>query len=247
MSTLKAIIIEDEINGQQALKSLLEMYCPEVRVVGIAGSVDIGVELIREKAPDVIFLDIILGQESGFDLLEALQPINFQIIFTTSLDSYALQAFKVNAVDYLMKPIEPGELVKSVDKAHKLTSADQFNEKFTNILNTFQNQALERISIPSRTDGISIIEVKKIMYINGSGPYSTFFLENGKKIVASNNLGHYAEMLSEKDFFRTHQSYLVNIKFVSKVMPADGLVELTGGQQLPVARSRRDGFLERLL
>ena len=247
MSNLNAVIIEDEINGQEALVALLELYCPKVEVEGIAGTVDEGKELIIEKKPDLIFLDIILGQENGFDLLASLQPVSFQIIFTTSLDNYALKAFKANAVDYLMKPIEPHELVKAVDKARKLAGTDEFSDKFASILNAFQKQQLERITIPSKTEGISIVEIQKIIYVNGSGAYSTFFLDNGQKILASNNLGYYVDLLPGKDFFRTHQSYIVNINSISRVIPADGVIELINGEQVPLARSRRDGLMERLV
>lgn len=246
MNTLNAVIVEDEVNGQEALVALLELYCPTVKVVGIAGAVDEGVELIRLQKPDLVFLDIILGQENGFDLLVSLQPVNFQIIFTTSLDNYALKAFKANAVDYLMKPIEPHELVKAVEKARKLIGNDEFQDKFASMMNAFQEQQLERITIPSKTDGISIVEIQKIIYVNGSGAYSTFFLEDGQKILASNNLGYFVDLLPEKDFFRTHQSFLVNLKSISRVIPADGVVELINGVQIPLARSRRDGLLDRL-
>ena len=244
---LNAIIIEDEKNGQEALVSLLEMYCPQVKITGIADGVKTGVQLILTNKPDLVFLDIILGKENGFDLLEKLQPIFFQIIFTTSSDGYALKAFKANAIDYLMKPVEPNRLVKAVDKVQKMKGTEVMQERFTHLLNSLQNQRIERISIASRKDGIAIIELNKIIYIQGSGTYSTFHLDDDPNIMASNNLGYFHTLLPENLFYRVHQSYLVNIKYIKRVLPREGVLELSNGTQIPVAKGRRDGLLDALM
>lgn len=247
MDNISAIIIDDEKHARESLSALLKLYCPTVNLMGSASNIAEGNRIINKINPDVVFLDIEIGKNSGFDLLEDLIPFKFQLIFVTGHSEFALKAFQVNAVDYLLKPIEPGNLIKAVEKAKKMMGTAIFKNQFTNLLQSFKSEKIERISIPSRTDGISILEVQKIIFIEGSGPYSTFFSSDGQKIMASKNLGHFQSLLPEKDFYRTHQSYLVNINFISRVIPQDGLVELSTGAQIPVAKGRKDELINRFV
>ena len=246
MGTIAAIIVEDEKNRQEALVALLEMYCPQVKVIGISDSIKSAYELITTLHPDLVFLDIILDQEISFDLLEMLNPVQFQIIFTTSSDGYALKAFKAHAVDYLMKPIDPEGLVKAVGKTKKLISADPTQNKYTALLQSINDQQIKRITIPTRNEGINVVEVENIIYVHGSGAYSTFHLADRPKIIASNNLGHYQSILPKALFNRAHQSYLANIRHIMRVLPSEGQIELLSGEKIPIARSRRDGLIDQL-
>lgn len=246
MYIIKAIIVEDEINGQEALVALLEMYCPHVKIIGIAANIKSAYELISTQRPDLVFLDIILDQEISFDLLKLLEPIQFQIIFTTSSNGHALKAFKAHAVDYLMKPIDPEGLVKAVEKTGKLINTDPIQSEFIELLQSIKDQKIKRITIPTRNEGVNVVEVENIIYIKGSGAYSTFYLSDRPKIIASNNLGYYQSILPKTTFNRVHQSYLVNIKQIKRVMLSEGLIELLSGDEIPISRSRRDGLIDQL-
>lgn len=159
MNQHKVIIIEDEKNGQKALLSLLGVFCPQLKVVGMAENITNALELIGVYQSDLVFLDIMLGEENGFDLLEQLEEIDFQIIFTTSSDSHALNAFEANAIGYLMKPIEPAKLGKAVEKAQIQIGTETMQERYTYLLNSLNSPKIERLSIPSKKDGIAILEV----------------------------------------------------------------------------------------
>lgn len=246
MESLKSIIVEDEKNGQEALVALLEMYCPQVEVVGIAACITSAYELIKMHNPDLVFLDIILDKENSFDLLKLLDPIQFQIIFTTSSAGYALKAFNAHAVDYLMKPISPSGLVVAIKKAQSLINAAPLRAQVTDLLETIANQEIKRITIPTRHDGVNVVGIEDIIYIKGSGSYSTFHLTDRDKITTSNNLGFYQSFLPSNTFNRSHQSYLVNIKHIKRVMPREGIIELLSGDEIPLSRNQRDGLMEQL-
>ena len=247
MTNITAIIIDDEKHARESLIGLLDLYYPSVRPIGNYSNIKEGENMIKKLNPDIVFLDIAIGKDTGFDLLEKLSPFNFQLIFVTGYSEFALKAFQVNAVDYLLKPIEPDSLVNAIEKAKKLMDSEILENNFANLFHSLKNKVFKRISIPSRNDGISILNIAKIIYVQGSGPYSTFFTEEGQKVMASNNLGHYQSLLPENDFYRTHQSYLVNIKCIRRIITNDGMIELANGEQIPIARSRRDGLMEKLL
>ena len=246
MPAIKALIIDDEKHARESLAALLELYCPSVKAAGSASNIGEGKKLIEKLNPDIVFLDIEIGEDTGFDLLEKISQINFQLIFVTGYSEFALKAFQVNAVDYLMKPIEPSSLVKAVDKAKKLMGTGIYENNIVDLLNSINNKKTDCISISSKSEGITILKIENIVYVQGSGTYSTFHTNDGKRIMASNNLGHYQPLLPASFFYRTHQSYLVNINCISRIIPSDGVVELSNGQQVPLARNRREGLLERL-
>ncbi len=246
MKLLKAIIIDDERHARESLNSLVELYCPEVKIIADASDIHDGKQLIEKLIPDLVFLDISIGEETGFDLLENLGSFNFQLIFTTAFSEYAIKAFRVNALDYLLKPIEPSQLQSAIHKVKQTTNQNQLQHQLTNLVQSFSTKSNNQISI-STLEGIIFLETEKITHVNGSGNYSTFYMIDGEKIMASKSLSHYESLLPVEIFYRCHQSYLVNLQYVKKILTKEGnMVELKNGSQAPIAKRRKEELLSRL-
>ena len=240
---LNALIIDDEKHARQGLSSLLELYCPEVKVAGQAKGLHQGISLIHQYHPNLVFLDIELQEDNGFELLDQLPEIDFQLIFTTAHSKFAVKAFRYHAIDYLLKPIQPSELVSAVNNARHSLNNHQIQQQLAELKQYFKTGNEEKIVI-STMDGLNFIKISSIIHICGSGNYSTFFLRDGKKIMASKNLKHYADLLPSHIFFRSHQSHLVNIHYITKIRTQEGLfVELEGAHCTPLTRGRKDGLL----
>lgn len=233
---LSALIIDDEKCAGEALEALLELYCPEVVVCAKCQNLTAAARHIQAIRPDLVFLDIAVGEENGFDLLSHVEPVNFKTIFTTASSEYAVDAFKVDALDYLLKPIDPEELQAAVGKALIPHAATDQREA----THTADNMMI------STVEGIDVIPVDTILYVNGSGNYSTFHLQGGHKVVASKSLKYFERLLSLRRFFRSHQSYLVNLNFVRKIRSQDAVIQLTTNDCLPIAQSRKATLLDRL-
>ena len=245
MKTINAIIVDDEKHVRESLSSLLKIYCPEVNLLGDAGNLEDAKLAIEKLNPDLVFLDIAIGEENGFDLIEELKPVNFQVIFTTAFSEYALKAFRVNAIDYLLKPIDPTDLKAALQKVSNNSNTNQIQEQLTNLFESIQTQKVEKIGLSS-LDGITFIELDQIVYIVGSGNYSTFYLLNGEKITSSKSLKHFEDILPKSNFYRSHQSYLVNLSYVEGIKTGDGVVELIDKNEVALSKSRKEGLLARM-
>ncbi|WP_452225629.1 LytR/AlgR family response regulator transcription factor [Lacinutrix chionoecetis] len=244
MKKVNAIIIDDEINNVDLLVHFLNQYCPEVNIIGKAVTRTEGVKLINKLEPQLLFLDIMLDQGTGFDLLEEVSFTQTKIIFVTAFDEYAIKAFKYNAVDYILKPIEIDNLIQAVKRATKDIENDNFTErhKVQNLYKsvTNNNTPLNVIAIPS-TEKIDFVKVDDIIYIKSEGRYSIFNLKDKKQIVATKNLGEYETMLDANTFFRIHNSYLVNLTKVTSINKAGGnYCVMENEEELPIAKRRQD-------
>ncbi len=235
---MNAIIIEDEKRAQIALQLLLEEYCPQINIVATCDNLPEGIKSIRKHQPKVIFLDIEMPGHSGLELLDFFNEdeINFSIIFTTAYNEYALQAFKLSAVDYLLKPINPSLLESAVNRLEKNL---QKQENYQVLKNNLNSDSLTKISIPTGNNLI-FIEIAKIDYIKGNGSYSEFFCENKIKYLASKNLKNFENILCEiPTFFRVHKSYIVNLsKVVSYTKTDGGRITLKNGIDLPISSDK---------
>jgi two-component system, LytTR family, response regulator len=245
---IKAVIIDDEKTSRETIKGLLKRYAKNVEVVGEADGYISGINKINLLRPDVIFLDIQMPDGSGFKLLEEIGEINFEVIFTTAHDQFAIKAIKYSALDYLLKPINPEELANAVDKlALKLKKGKD---------NTGVNFLLEAIKSPSSNikrivlselEGMQIVEVDDIIRCEADGNYTKFFLINKRVILVSKILKEYDEILSEFNFIRPHKSHLINLKYIKSIIKIDGpIIEMTDGSQVPVARRKKDQILDML-
>ncbi|MFU8843341.1 MAG: LytR/AlgR family response regulator transcription factor [Bacteroidales bacterium] len=242
---LRTLIIDDEPHVRETLHSLLLQFSAQVRVVGEAGSVASGAREIKEKHPDLVLLDIKMKDGTGFNLLEKINNIDFRIIFITAYDQYAIKAFKYSALDYLLKPIDSVELKAAIDKAEKLSQIE-VNTQLNTLVNNLQTDDQAKKKIILKTfDNIHLIKLKDILYIESDGRYSTFFLRSGDRVLVSETLKHYHEMLGDAGFFRVHKSFLINLESIQRFEKAEGgSVILEGDHEVPVASRKREELLE---
>jgi two-component system, LytTR family, response regulator len=245
---IKAIIIDDELHCRKTLAILLKEYCPEVHILEQCSDAQCGIEAIEKSHPDLIFLDIEMPGMNGFDMLERFSDISFAVIFTTGYDQYAIKAFRFYAIDYLLKPIEPKELISAVHKvqtSRHLPATDQL-QLLLNKINK-REQALAKIPVPT-IDGFELIAVDDVLYCEARDNYTYIYLKNKKKIIASRMLKEVEEQLSNFFYFvRVHNSYIVNIKEVKKYVRGEGgYVVMSDETSVNVSRSRKDELLKRL-
>lgn len=244
MISLTAIIIEDEKNARESLASLLTSYCPNVHLIGQASTIEEGSQLIQEQHPDVVFLDVALGDRNGFELLDKINVLDFRIIFTTAHSEFATTAFRYNAIDYLLKPVDPFELKEAIAKISTAQNLMLLQKQVANLATALQNGKNAKLTI--KTQGTThFVNVDEILHVEGSGAYSTFVLCSGEKILASKNLKHYYDLLPKNVFFRSHQSHLVNITFIKKIISEDGhIIEMQNGSAIPLVQHRKDGLMK---
>lgn len=245
---MRAVIIDDNENARIALKSDLTDYCETISIVGEASGVAEGITLINKENPEVVFLDIRMGDGTGFDLLERFKPISdlpFKVIFTTAYDEFALKAFKYAAVDYLLKPIDSDSLVSAVDRLKELTlsnSQKQLNDLLSHIAQPKQT----KISL-SEMDRIHIVSIDTIIRCESEKNYTTFFLENGKKITVSKTIKEFDLSLAANDFLRVHHSHLVNLNQIKEVVKIDGpYLLMNDGATVPVSSRKKEQLYQRM-
>lgn len=246
MRKYSAVIIDDESKSVGGLSNLLRLYCPEISVVGTADSVISGRDIIQKFDPDIVFLDIEMRTGTGFDLLKSLKNLDFEVIFTTAYDNYAIKAIRFNAIDYLLKPIDIDELMQAVARAVNKISQTTVNENLKSLLDCVRDGDCPRLSI-STLEGFLFYELQEIVRCEAKGPYTIFFLRDGSSVTSSKNLKEYEMLLSEYHFFRVHHSHLINITDVRKMLKLDGnMIELKNGTHIPIAQNRKEMFLQKM-
>jgi two-component system LytT family response regulator len=241
---LKAIIVEDEKHSRETLKNLLEIFCEGVVVVGLASSVKEALDIIPKSNVDVVFMDIELQSGTGFDILTQLPEINFEVIFTTAFDQYAIRAVKFSSLDYLLKPIDLDELKAAVEKAKKAKNKEEYNQQLKTLLQNIQQPKLSKICLAT-SEGFEFINTETILYCEAGGSYTTFVLSQGKKLLVSKHLKEYESLLTDNHFMRVHNSYLINLKEVKKYVKADGgYIVMNNNDIVSISRNKKDEFLE---
>jgi two-component system LytT family response regulator len=243
---ISTIVIEDEERSRMMLLQLLREHCRQVSVVAEAESVRTGLTAIIEHKPQLVFLDIELHSETAFEILERIPEINFELIFTTAFDHYALKAIKFCAIDYLLKPIDLNELLIAVAKAEKRLKHDYLNRNLEALLHNIKtdSQNGHRIALPT-LEGMIFIKVSDIIYCESSGPYTKFILKQPDKILTSKHLKEYEDLLSGYNFFRIHKSYLVNLHEIQKYVRGDGgQLIMSNGAGLSVSKQRKEEFMK---
>lgn len=245
---IKAIIVDDELGARESLSKLIEKNCKNIEIIAKADSMKTALEAINSLQPDLVFLDIEMPKGNAFDLLEQFKEINFDIIFTTAYDHYAIKAIKFSALDYILKPIDVEELVAAVSKyENKKKEKGTLNTQFKTLLsNVKPNTKLKKVGIPDG-DGLIFVNLSDIIRCDSDGNYTYFILINGKKIVASRTLGEYETMFSDENFFRVHRSHLINLEHVKKYIKGEGgYVIMSDNSQVEVSRRNKADFLEKL-
>jgi len=243
---LRAIIIDDEPESRNTIRNILATYCEKVNVVDEAENVGSGVQSIKMNKPDLVFLDIQMPDGTGFDLLQQVGNVVFQVIFVTAFDQYALKAIKFSALDYILKPIDPQLLIEAVNKAK---NPEQDIKTITHQISTLlrNKNGFERITLPT-FEGLRFINLKDIVRCEADNNYTHFFLNSGEDILVTKTLKEYEDSLSGLDFIRVHQSHLVNIKFIDRYIKGDGgTIIMVDGSEVEVSRRRKEEFLNLMM
>ncbi len=248
---IKAVIVEDEKHSQELLHELVKEYCEGVEIVGLAGTVAEALQIITETEPTLVFLDIELPDGDGFQVLEKLDSPKFDVIFTTAYDQYAMRAFKFAATDYLLKPIDNEELEQAVARVvekQKATPGDGKADQLQALIRNIRNigTPFKRIVLPT-TNGFTVVNPEDIIRCESDRNYTFIFLKDGRRILVSRTIKEYDEMLTEFNFFRIHQSHLINLNFLKNYTRGrGGYVELTDGTVLDVSARRKSEFLAKM-
>jgi two-component system, LytTR family, response regulator len=242
---MKCLIIDDEVKSQTLLLKLCKVYCPEIEVVGLAGSVDEGIKKIDLLKPDLVFLDIHMPVKSGFSLLDYYKDnIDFSVIFTTAYDEYALEAFRFSVTDYLQKPIDIEELQAAVKKAMLTQNINP--SQISTLQESLLSEKVQKIALTT-IEGFTFVKFKNIIRCEAQGNYTYVYLQAGKPVLITKTLKYYEELLQPKGFFRIHKSHLINLQEVRKFIKGKkSMVEMTDGEQIEVSNKKRERLLEKL-
>lgn len=237
---IKALIVDDELNNRENLKSLLGEYCSEVEVTGTADSVDSAFSFIKSQKPDLVFLDIKMPKKNGFALLEQVGQIDFEVIIVTAYDQYAIQAIKFCAIDYLLKPIDVGELCQAVNNVAKRVDQKQENELLKQLISHLNKSSNAlKIGLASQ-NRIDFVEIARITRCEADNNYTHVFLDSGKKRTISKTLKEFEELLKDHGFIRIHQSHLVNSAHIKSLQKSDGgNLQMMDDSILPISRTRK--------
>lgn len=246
---ITALLIDDDDNLRAGMKSLLNRYAPEIAILGEADSVKTGTELLLKTEPQVVFLDIHLGDGSGFDLLEEVNKrgkLNSQIVFITAHEQYAIKAFRFSALDFLLKPVDPDELEKVISKIKnvlvKSESVAHIDLLLENIRKKVDN--FKRIAL-STSDGIHLFEISDIIRCESEDNYTKFYIKNNKPVLISKTLKEYEDLLTEHGFERIHQSHLINLAYLKSYIKKDGgYVVMADNSNLPISQRKKERLQE---
>lgn len=240
---MKIVIIDDEMNCRIVLRDKIVKLNSSLEIVGEAHGVESGVDLIQKTNPDLVFLDIQMNDGTGFDLLNKLDNLKFELIFTTAFDQYAIKAFKYSATDYLLKPIDKNELSESLERIRKRKNKLDIN---SGLLSIYQNGEFDSICLRTE-DNIRQVDLKNISFIKADGSYCVFHLMNKDRVVLSKPLKEYAELLPDTVFLRTHKSYLVNMNSIKSFKYKSLMLKLHSGDDVLVSRRNKKMVLNNII
>jgi len=244
---MNTVIMEDESHSAEALKTMLTDYCPEVNITGMYHTVADGVRALQQNPVPLVFLDIMLKDGTGFDILRQLKHHNFHVVFTTAYDEFALKAIKFSALDYLLKPISLKELCESVQKAIRISSDSQLNRNINHLLlNMTGKEKLKQISLPTLS-GYTFVEIGSIVRFEADGSYTKVFFTNGEEMTLSHHLKYFEDLLESENFFRVHHSDLINLNLIRKyVKGSGGYIVMRDGSKVDIAIRRKEDLLKAL-
>lgn len=247
---INAVIVDDEKKSQKNLKSIIQTYCPEVEIRGIAGNIKDAIAKVEQLEPNLVFLDVQLGSATGFDFLRQLKEVNFAVIFTTAHSQFAIKAIKFSAVDYLLKPIDVEELQIAIQAVkQKLAHENENKRTIRNLLRNLTTSRKEdnKIALPT-SNGLIFIKICDIVHCKGDNNYTYICVKSGEKYVVPKTLREYEELLADYDFFRIHKSSLINLNEIQEyIRGSGGYVVMSNGITLDVSKRRKPLFLQRII
>lgn len=242
---LRAVIIEDIDSIRKKNIDLIRQNCPSIAIIGQANSVESGVNLIKQIVPDLVFLDVEMPDGTGFDLLQRLKPINFKVIFITGYDGFAVRAFRFCAIDYLLKPLDPIELIEAVSKAESSLNKEVFEHKLNTLFTNLERpKNLQKIVLKT-AEKIYSVNIQDIVNCESDKNYTTFHFVNSPKLVVSVTLKEYETFLKPFNFFRAHQSHLINMLYFDHFIKSDGgnTIVMKNKNKIPLAIRKKEEFL----
>lgn len=243
--SIRTIIIDDEQHSIDALLWEIEgLPQPQLDVLTTCTSAAAGLEAIRQHQPDLVFLDIAMPHINGIEMLRQCQRVNFDVVFTTAYDQYALEAFKLNALDYLLKPVERSALSEALDRHQSRREGSAIAEKLEQLFHHFRlkDPAFQKIALPT-LEGLEFVRVQEIVRCESDSNYTSIFLNNGQRHFIARTLKEVEDMIASPHFFRVHKSHLVNMNFVQRyIRGKDGYLILEDGVSVPVSRNKKEGF-----
>jgi two-component system, LytTR family, response regulator len=238
----KCIIVDNDVACIDLLETLLAQYCKQIVVCAKVKTIQEAVLKINEFNPEVVFLDIKLNAEMGFDLFKFFSAPHFQVIFTTSYEKYALRAMKLACLDYILKPVDAAELVNAVSKLDKIFNVSDNQKRISALINNSEDKdnKITKLAIPS-LNSIILINIDDIICLEADAKYTKLYLNNNESILSSKNIGEYESMFDE-NFFRCHKSWIVNLKFAKKFLKSDGQIELSNGMLIDLSTRKKEEF-----
>jgi two-component system, LytTR family, response regulator len=244
---LRAIIIDDELAAVRSLELLINTYCPDVSILGKGHSVVEGIDLIKKLNPDIVFLDIEMPQANGFELLERIPDLNFEIIFITAYNQYAVKAFKYSAIDYILKPIDIDELVKAVEKVSELRKAKSSpRERYAALFNNIEETLPKKLVIPKEL-GFQYIDLNNVLVLKTVNNEYVFSLTNGSTFTCAKGSLDVEVTLAEKGFLHLNSCLMINVDKIEKLdKRGNGIIVMEGGLNIPIEESRKDQLVQRL-
>jgi two-component system, LytTR family, response regulator len=239
---LKAIIIDDEENARLTLATLVLDYVEDIQIVAQCKNVPEAVLAINKHNPDVVFLDIEMPEYNGFELIDFFKEITFEIIFVTAFSQYAIKAFEVSAIDYLLKPVEIDALIFAVDKVKEKRNSSNIRQRIDLMKQTYQGQEVQKIALPM-SDGLLFVEVNRIVLFEADRAYTDIYLNDGSKITVSKPMRTFEDILENRQyFFRPHRSFLINLHYLKKYIKGDSLLVLDNDISVSISRDRKQDF-----
>ncbi|KGO87670.1 LytR/AlgR family response regulator transcription factor [Flavobacterium suncheonense] len=242
---LRAVIIDDIENIRKKNSALIKATCPTVSIIGEADAVESGVKLIKQLSPDLVFLDVEMPDGTGFDLLQKLKPINFKVIFITGYEDFAVKAFRFSAIDYLLKPLDPDDLAEAVKKAESSLNKEVFEMKLSNLFANLERPKNLQNLILKTADRIYSVNIQDIVNCESDKNYTTFHFINAPKLIVSTNLKEYETLLTPHNFFRTHQSHLINMAYFDHFIKTDGgnTIVMKNKITIPLSVRKKEEFM----
>lgn len=239
----RTVIVDDEQNSVNALQKLLEIYCPELEVIQTFNDPRLALEYILKETPDIIFLDIQMPFITGIEMVKCIPVENCQVIFTTAFDQYAIDAIKLSALDYLLKPIDIDDLKKSVAKLKSNNSQENEIQKLEHFLDAYNKPQKKKLVVQLQNKTL-FLDITDIVYLEADSNYTTIFMKNGQSHLTSKTVKFFQEKLTNHNFFRLHQSYLINANYIGEYDKSESNIILTNGKSIPVSKNKKDGLLD---
>mgnify|MGYP000910210948 CR=1 FL=1 len=244
---MEAVIIDDDSTARDTLKTLISIYAPTITIIGEANGVKTGIELIKNSSPELVLLDVEMQDGTGFDLLSIIGNPTFKVIFVTGHDAFAIKAFKYSAIDYVLKPLDPDDLVKALEKAANNTSVPEEQLKITTLAHNATAKSENQKIVLRDATSIYLVAINEIIRCEAEANYTTFYIKDGRKLIVSKTLKEYDTLLNAHHFFRIHQSHLINLNYFDRFDKANGGVTIMkDGSILPVAVRKKEQLITSL-